>query len=227
MSFQQDYYALSRVLTNFARASALGETSTQAQPHELELSRDQLRAFAKSKGDFPGFLFDTILPEGTPREVTATLNATLGELTLAANATVEDSSVEDSLTAHRAAAESGLYGAVESGPVGSDANFLPVAPHSQPESKNKGGRHPTYNWNAMYAEILCLVVQGNLPKSKSDLVTHISKWFSESSFDGSEPATSEVHKRVGPIYEELKLRGWAVSDERFRPPMQFPKSPKN
>jgi hypothetical protein len=76
--------------------------------------------------------------------------------------------------------------------------------------KNKGGRPPEYDWNAMIHEIIRIADMDNLPKTRADLVRRLQAWFEN--VHGKAPAESELKKRVSAIYNALEKTGWESKD---------------
>lgn len=84
-------------------------------------------------------------------------------------------------------------------------------PETEPvQEKNKGGRRPEWNWDAMHIEIYRVANSPDgLPETQAELVRHLQIWFSQA--NDAEPAESEIKARVSRIYNGLgisrKLKG--------------------
>ena len=119
------------------------------------VTREELIRYARQKGLFPAFLFDTIAPE--------------------------------------------LDGDQE--------------PEEQKASKKKRGRPPEYDYDLMYANIVLIAHNGELPEIQARLVEDLLLWFSVDPSDDTKeckpPSDRLVKDRVRTIYNNLKRLGWS------------------
>ncbi len=140
------------------------------------VSRADLETFARKRGLFPAFLFDTLAPfEGTGglrsiREPTRVQ-------TLSAPAPAPATSVSEQ----------------------------PAPPTSFPPQPNRGGRPQEYDWNSFAAELVYRANQPDgLPETPAELVRDMLAWF-QTEF-GREPAESSVRERISKIYKYMAER---------------------
>ena len=87
--------------------------------------------------------------------------------------------------------------------------FDTLMPFSDPErateasvAKNKGGRPPTYDWDAFIIEIIRIAEDEQLPDTRPELTQKMLSWFSET-YD-QQPTERLVSERVYNIYKVLR-----------------------
>lgn len=140
------------------------------------VSRADLETFARKRGLFPAFLFDTLAPfEGT-------------------------GGFGGSLEPPRVRTLSAPV------PVpGTAASQMPAPPTSVPQATNRGGRPQEYDWNSFALEIVHRANQPDgLPETPAELVRDMLDWF-QAEF-GKEPAESSVRERISKIYKYIAER---------------------
>jgi hypothetical protein len=85
-----------------------------------------------------------------------------------------------------------------SGAEGQGAESTPPAP------KNKGGRPPEHDWDAVTIEVIRVANKPDgLPDSQAELIDHLLEWSGRTL--GREPPLSSVKARVSKIYKGLGI----------------------
>lgn len=143
---------------------------------ESLVSRADLETFARRRGLFPAFLFDTLAPlEGT---------GGLGQ-------NREPARVQTLLAPSPAQT-----------PPASEKSASPI---SFPPAPNRGGRPQEYDWNSFALEIIYRANQPDgLPEAPAELIRDMLAWF-QTAF-GREPAESSVRDRISKIYKYVAER---------------------
>jgi hypothetical protein len=78
------------------------------------------------------------------------------------------------------------------------------------QSKNVGGRPRKYDWDGCYAQIVRIADEDALPGVQNELVRKLQEWFLSEC--GTEPADSEIKKKISTIYQRLRGAGWKPRD---------------
>jgi hypothetical protein len=205
-----NFHAIKRMLSDAIRSeklpAKLAPTARVLDDYSTSsISRANLMTWAKSIGELPAFLFDTLMDvseDWSGMDETGTVSASpvpdepstitrfsyirsdIGQAPKTSTVEPEKASVENE------AAE-------------------PIEPLLS-NTKNPGGRPRKHDWNGAVIEIIRIADTDCLPRRRSELKEMICQWFLNKY--GKEPASSEVSKLVGLVYGVLESGGWQPQD---------------
>jgi hypothetical protein len=194
-----NFRAILRMLSDAIRSEKLPAKLT---PNALVLddystssiSRANLMTWAKSIGELPAFLFDTMID--VPEDWSG-----MDETGTVSTSPVPDEpfKISKGWSIRSNVGQAPERPSVEHEPVERIEPLLSKA-------KKPGGRPREHDWNGAVIEIIQIADTNGLPSRRSELKEMICQWFLNEY--GKEPASSEVFKIVSLVYSGLENRGW-------------------
>jgi hypothetical protein len=203
-----NFRAIRRMLSEAIRSKKLPATlSPSAEIFDdyssSRISRGNLRTWAKSIGELPAFLFDTLM------------DVSADELDLGETETPSASPVSGPLLKrlNNAPAAADIGQSAENASIEAGKTHPARPPASN--TKRQGGRPRKHDWDGAVIHIIRIADTDGLPTQRSELTDMICEWFLSNY--GLEPASSQVSGLVSRIYSDLENRGWGPQGSAPRP----------
>ena len=66
------------------------------------------------------------------------------------------------------------------------------------------GSNPRYDWDAMYAWLMCDIFEKGVPETQTALIALVQDWFVQNSKSGDVPDESTIRKRLAGLWRKLR-----------------------